>query len=287
MPPPQDSRLADSIHFEFAGRFYFYYQFPETNNHYSKNMLESFYSKKEDIPADKRGAYVEKNGRWEVDEYAPSHPLVAKKDEFKAKYAVLKPEFDRLQREKTTLETKTIPDGKVAADPDIVELGETAKSHGLSKKEIPTLKTDVEKYKGEVETIKTTEIARKVAAAAGKNPEAWAEHVTAKALKFKEVTTKDDKGNDVTSFMVVTSGDGDKEVETPLRDYVDKNSVHVAAADKKTARRYGFPKEEVESGESNEFDEIRKSAEEKNKSATTDNQSFSQKFFGNGSGINP
>lgn len=199
------------------------------------------------------------------------------------KNAELVTEVNKIPDLKTRLEAKAIPEGKIAADPNVVELGEAVVGLGLkSKKDISDLKTRAETAEGKLQKEETDKLNRRVAAAAGKNAEAWAEHVAAKGLQFLETTVKDDKGNDAAAITVVSKGENGAEIQTPLKDYVEKTAVYVAPAEK-SKRKFGVPKEEGEPHDSNEFDEIRSEEKGKQTNKNVSNVSFASKFFGHGS----
>lgn len=189
--------------------------------------------------------------------------------------------------EKTRLEAKAIPDGKVAVEPNIAELGETALGLGLkAKKDVSDLKTRADTATSKLEEDATAKLNARVSAAAGKNLDAWTEHVKARGTTFKETTIKDDKGVDVTAITAISKDADGKEVESPLKDYVEKSAAHVAAANAQKKRGFGFPKEETAEGETNEFDEIRKTMDASNKTKQVSNHSFAETFFGTKSGFN-
>lgn len=207
------------------------------------------------------------------------HPVQIKNGELLA-------DASKFGDEKTRLEAKAIPDGHVAVVPAIAELGETAVSLGFkTKKDVADLKTRAETAEGKLEREAVAKTNARVAAAAGKNLDAWTEHVTAKGVKFEETTIKDDGGHDVTAITATFKDDGGNEVKLPLKEYVEKNAAHVGAAEKKR-RGFGFPKEETAEGETNEFEEIRKTAAEQNKAKQGSNASFADTFFGTRTGIN-
>lgn len=209
------------------------------------------------------------------------HPVQLKNTELLTSVSTLTGEVQKIGAEKTKLELKVLPDGKIAADPSVVELGETAFALGLkTKKDVEGLKTRAETAEQKLNREAEEKLNAEVAAAIGKNPSAWAEHVTARGLTFKKTTVKDDAGNEVTNYTVVSKGDDGKDVETPLKDYATQKASHVAAG-KPPKRKFGVPNEEGESGDENEFDQIRKEMDEKLKTNATKTASFADTFFGN------
>jgi hypothetical protein len=244
-------------------------------------MPRTFYTNETDIPADQKGAYTQKNGRWELTDLDDEHPVVVAKKSLETTQTTLKTANSDLQQKLTIAETKVLGDGMVAVAPEVKELGETAQNLGLKKTDIPSLKTRAEAAETKLTQKEKSELDERVAAAAGKNPNAWKEHATANGLTYKEKTEKDEKGSETVSFVVVTKGDDNKEVETPLKDYVEKKASHVASAVAEKPRKgFNFPKEKGVPETGNQFDAIREKVKEEVGVTQNNNLSFAEKFYG-------
>lgn len=250
-------------------------------------MLPSVIEKLEDAAEGDRQHYVQchKVGSPEYLKFVlqldDKHPVQLKNIE-------LLKEASKFADTKTRLEAKAIPDGKIAADPVTVELGETAGALGFkTKKELSDFKSNADSTASKLAEETESKTNARVATAAGKNADAWAEHAKDKKLKFEETTIKDADGKDVIATIVVHKDADGKEVKTPLKEYADKNAAHVAAAKPEKRRSgFGFPKEDQPEGELNEFEQIEKDGAERNKAKATGNVSFADKFFGRSNGIN-
>ena len=77
-------------------------------------MLEPEYTKLEDIPVDKRGAYVPKDGKFVLDTLSDKHPLVVKKNELKTEVSAKQGLLTKATNTATELQAKSIPEGHVA-----------------------------------------------------------------------------------------------------------------------------------------------------------------------------
>lgn len=96
-------------------------------------MLKPFYQNESDIPESVKGAYIAKNGRYELDELDTSHPVLEKNRELLTKNSTITTENQRLNSEVAKLEGKALPEGKIAVD----------------KAEFDTLKTEAETAKAQ------------------------------------------------------------------------------------------------------------------------------------------
>lgn len=101
-------------------------------------MLKPFYQNEADIPENVKGAYVVKNGRYELDELDAEHPVILKNKELLEKNSTVTKENQRLNGDVAKLESKALPEGKIAVD----------------KTEYESLKTDAETAKTEAESYK-------------------------------------------------------------------------------------------------------------------------------------
>lgn len=113
-------------------------------------MLNTKYVKLEDIPADKRGAYVEKDGGYVLDELATDHPVVVNEKSLKSEKTAALARATSLQNQVTELSTKTVPEGHVVVPVADKQLLDAVKPLGTLEEikskviEFPTLKEKAE-----------------------------------------------------------------------------------------------------------------------------------------------
>jgi hypothetical protein len=175
-------------------------------------MLKTTYAKKEDIPADIVGAYVEKNGRWELDDLSTDHPVVAKRDELLTKTSTQQGQITRLTNEKADLEKNVLPPGTKAVPEADAQLLDEYKGLGKPPKDLKAVVTEHATLKEQEQARAQDQMLEKAAKLAGyDNPEAF--KAAARAQKV-EVTFKEET---VDGKKVEKAYVGDK----PLTEYVD------------------------------------------------------------------
>jgi hypothetical protein len=109
-------------------------------------MLQTTYAKKEDVPADKIGAYIEKDGKWVLDDLSNDHPVVAKRDELLTKTSTQQGQITRLSNEVATLKVTSVPEGHAIVPVADKQLLDAVKPLGTVEEiktkltEYPTLK---------------------------------------------------------------------------------------------------------------------------------------------------
>jgi hypothetical protein len=109
-------------------------------------MLQTSYAKKEDIPAEKVGAYIEKDGKFVLDDLSNDHPVVAKRDELLTKTSTQQGQITRLTNENATLKVTAIPEGHAVIPVADKQLLDAVKPLGTLEEikakvtEYPTLK---------------------------------------------------------------------------------------------------------------------------------------------------
>lgn len=249
-------------------------------------MPKTFYLTRDEIPNDQAGCYEAGNGRWELTKLDDDHPVVVTKKELETTQGNLKTQIQTLRQEKAIIENKSLPEGMVAAALEVKELGEAAQSAGLTKKEIPTLKTRADQAEAKLKERDELDLINRIADETGRNRIAFAEHVKANNLKF-ETETESLDGENVSSLFVITTDNEGKEGKISLSEYLKSKASHLAPA-----RKEKFEVEETidvidqESGEKNkntgnEFDVIRKEIERRAESAgkLKGAISFADKFY--------
>lgn len=195
-------------------------------------MPKTFYSNEADIPADQKGAYVQKNdGKWWLTDLENDHPVVQTKMSLETTQTSLKMQITDLTNQKTVLErknqelsTKGVPEGYEAVPKDEAELGKAAKAQGLTKEQIPQMKTENEQYKQKEETEKQVKFYEEVAGdeSVGMNPAAFAKLALQEKLKIEKVVEKID-GKDSTKYVVVEKDGDGGEKKTNVKDFADKS----------------------------------------------------------------
>lgn len=105
-------------------------------------------------PENLKGAYVQKDGVWVLDDLSDDHPVVVTKTELENTQKGLKSQIDNLtatngnlERERDEHKGKAIPHGFRAVSKEIAELGEAVKQQGLSKDELGSLKTELDTFR--------------------------------------------------------------------------------------------------------------------------------------------
>jgi hypothetical protein len=115
-------------------------------------MLQTSYATQEAIPENQRGAYVQRDGKWVLDDLSNDHPVVAKRDELLTKTSTQQGQITRLTNEKSALEQNVLPAGHKAVPEADAALIEVVKPLGDAK----AVKEVVEEHK----TLKAAEETR-------------------------------------------------------------------------------------------------------------------------------
>ena len=105
-------------------------------------MLKSSYAKLEDIPAEQRGAYVLKDGKYVLDDLDAEHPVVIERNSLKTDVSAKQGQITKLTNDKTAAETRAIPDGHVAVPVADKQLLDAVKPFG----EANVVKERLQKY---------------------------------------------------------------------------------------------------------------------------------------------
>ncbi|HRH45814.1 MAG TPA: hypothetical protein PKY82_29500 [Pyrinomonadaceae bacterium] len=232
-----------------------------------KNMPKSFYLNESDIPADQKGCYENKNGRWQLTNLESDHPVIATKTSLETTNAQLKTTNDsltvqvtNLEREKIELSTKSVPHGYRAVPKEVAELGETAKAEGFSKEELPQVKTKLTDLETKEIARADREIKTRALKAVGvTDVDGFFELKRSDALKI-EAETVDGKEK----FYVVEETNGVKEKKVFDTEYLKntegfKNSFDSLTKPKEESSGFHFGEQSGEKGK-NIYDQIRESA---------------------------
>jgi hypothetical protein len=99
-------------------------------------MLQTSYPSQDKIPEDKRGAYVERDGKWILDDLSQDHPVIVHKTKLETDLSAEKGKVTRLTNEKSQLEANVIPTGQKAVPEADAALVEEVKALGKSGKEL-------------------------------------------------------------------------------------------------------------------------------------------------------
>ncbi len=188
-------------------------------------MPKSFYQNETDIPADQKGAYVSKNGRWELTDLDSDHPTIANKTELettqrslKGQITTLTNQANDLQQKLTIAETKNLPQGMVAVAPEIKELGEAAKQAEIDKDEMPTLKTAKADLEKEINSLKGEKVFDEAADALG-----WKRAEFKRLAKDLNIVAEDVKDGDETVKKFFVAGKDSDNKETKIELPEDEN----------------------------------------------------------------
>lgn len=115
-------------------------------------MLKTSYDKQDDIPENLRGAYIQKDNKWVLDDLDNSHPVVTKRDELLRDNTTLKSQNTRLQNDKASLEQNVLPAGHKAVPEADAELIEVVKPLG-DKKAVTALIDEHKTLKAKDESV--------------------------------------------------------------------------------------------------------------------------------------
>lgn len=246
-------------------------------------MLKTFYANESEIPENLKAAYVAKNGRWELDDLANDHPVVVTKADLETNNKELKKLNTSLNQEKARLESSSLPEGKVAVDPEVEKLGQAAKAANLKAADIPTLATKAEDLQKQIDASTREKTITDVASSLGYNDK-FVELAKDKNLSFEKATEKvGDKDTDV--FYVVSEADG-KTTKTKVDEFLKTDSFFSKFADtfagEAQTREQGKQWTKQNSGKqekgANIYDQIRNEKTAEQKQQPTANVPFSQAF---------
>lgn len=259
-------------------------------------MPKTSYPNKEAVPADQIGAYKQdpNSDAWILTDYEDDHPLVVTKKSLEQTQITLKGQITDLQNQVTTANSKALPEGMVAVLPAVKELGETAQGSGLTKKEIPGLKTRADQAEAKLREKEEAETISSIADENEVNRIAFGEHVKANNLKFETKTEKVDDKDVITRFVVTTDGEG-KEVKTSIAEYLKTKGSHIPKASAKAANDdaddaddetidlIDQDPDERNNKPGNEFDTIRQEVKQRYSTPkTAGGSSFKDKFYNRG-----
>lgn len=192
--------------------------------------LLPFYPSEDKVPENLKGAYTKAadSDKFVLIELDDDVPIVKTKKSLEATQVTLKEDVRKAEERATRAETKQLPAGKIAVDPEIEELGTAAKTAGLIVTEIPTLKTKADDLQKVIDAGTAEKLIDEVAKANGLN-EKFVELAKDKNLKFEKKTEKvDDEDTDV--WYVVNEKDGATEKQK-LETFLEKDSFFSKFAD--------------------------------------------------------
>lgn len=257
-------------------------------------MPKTFYTNETDIPADQKGAYVNKNGRWELSELDAEHPTIIAKTGLETTQKTLRSEIKtltdqagELQQKLTVAESKVLSDGMVAVPPAVKELGEAAQVAGLKKTdiaEVSTLKTKVTDYETrDAQNAKKQNAITVLKSIGAKNPEAFFDIKASDNVDFET----EGEGESAKHFMVKTVNGTPTRTELTkesfMKDESFKSAIPAMFADGEGGNFWAQGQESGKSGTSKTvFDEIEAEMKEKQKATKpTDNNSVLAALGGN------
>jgi len=229
-----------------------------------KNMPRTFYANESEIPADQKGCYENKNGRWELTKLDTDHPVMITKASLESTQTTLKTQNDsltaqvgNLEREKTELSGKSVPHGYRAVKKEVAELGEIAVAEGLSTASVKTLKAENDQFKTEKSSSAERELKTRALKAIGiEDVQGFFELKASDNLKI-ETETVDGKEK----FFVILENNGVREKKGFDAEYLKgaegfKNSFD-SLTQKKNETGFSFSEQGGEPGNKNIFDKIR------------------------------
>jgi hypothetical protein len=234
-------------------------------------MPKTFYANESDIPAEQKGCYEAKNGRWELTNLDNDHPVIVTKlglettnTELKTTNASLTAQVGNLEREKTELSGKSVPHGYRAVKKEVAELGEVAAAEGLSVDTVKTLKTENEGFKSKETERSDRELKTRALKAAGINDiDGFFELKASDNLKIET-----EKIGDEEKFYVVTETNGVKEKKVFDTDYLKKTDGFKNSFEslvKKKEGGFSFSEQGGGSDNKNVYDKIRADAKDEDK----------------------
>lgn len=249
-------------------------------------MLKNYYASEEEIPEGLKSAYIAKNGRYELDILDTTHPAIVAKNEIETKYSTVKSENQENLNKLARLEGNSLPQGKVAVDPEIETLGNAAKQCDLSADQIPALKTKSDDLESKIESIKSEAVTAKAVAAIGLNPNKFLKLKGERNLSIE--TVADEKDGE--KFFVVSKDDKGVESKKDLDEFLKTDDFFGTFYGDLKLSDDGKQWVEQESGTGgnparNVYDEIRHQKETEQKQSSN-NLSFAEKFSGKTAAIN-
>lgn len=193
--------------------------------------LLPFYPSEDKVPDNLKGAYTKAadSDKYVLIELDDEVPVVKTKLSLESTQKTLKEDLRKAEDKATRLETKQLPQGKVAVDPEIEELGTAAKTAGLTVTEIPTLKTKADDLQKQIDETNDEKAIQTVAEAYELN-EKFVELAKDKKLKFEKKTEKDDEKKDVDVWYVLKTTDGKTESQK-VPEFLEKDSFFSKFAD--------------------------------------------------------
>ncbi len=240
-------------------------------------MLKHYYENETDIPDNLKGAYVAKGGRYELAELDKDHPVVKKNKELLGTNSTLTSQNNELLHEKVRLETSSLPEGKVAVEPEIEKLGNAAKAANLKASEIPALSEKVNTLQTQIDSFGIEKTIDEVASDNKYNAR-FKQLAKEKGLKFEKGTEKVD-GKEMQVWNVV----GENNVKSKISDFLTTDSFFKEFADTFTdnqqqTRRFAPQVPDSRNPPQNKFDAIReqKQAEQK---PVTGGMSVTDRFY--------
>lgn len=182
-------------------------------------MLKTSYPTQDAIPDNQKGAYIERDGKWILDDYDSDHPLVKKRDELLTKVAKHDEALDEVNTKLEVALKRQVPSGKKVVDSDVAKLGEAAKQAGLTEDELPKIITERDELKKDKEARDSESVLEKAAGSAEiTNVDAFKKLDAARKLRFETTTV-----NGETKYQVIQTVDG-KDVKNDFtREWVEKN----------------------------------------------------------------
>lgn len=237
--------------------------------------LKTYYSAEADIPENLKGAYVKKNGRYELDNLSDDHPTIETKKSLETTQSELKATIGEQKQQIARLESGSLPDGKVAVEPEIEKLGLAAKKAELKPADIPTLKTKADELQTKLDSTLTGLVLTDAAEAKGFN------HRFKKMFAEKGVKLEKTGEGEKTDFEVVNA-DGTKQ---KLDEFLEKDEYFKDFADtfkseaKPPVRKFAPQFPAGNKPAANKFDAIREQKQAEQQKAFAPNVTVADKFY--------
>lgn len=189
-------------------------------------MLNTSYDKLEDIPQEKRGAYIPKDGKFVLDTLEESHPLVVKKNQLKTEVSTKQGQLTKATNENTELKSKTIPEGHVVVAVADKQLLDTVKSYGGTPAEIDTKLKEHATLKAKDDERTKQDHLRAVARVMGWKEDALLLVPGLPDLEIRDVTengqpVKDQSGEVKKQVIAKLKGENNTITEKQLREHFD------------------------------------------------------------------
>jgi hypothetical protein len=190
-------------------------------------MLKLSYDKLEDIPENMRGAYVQKDGKYVLDELSADHPVLVNNATLKTEKSAAIGRATTLQNQVTELSTKSVPEGHVVIPVADKQLLDEVKPLGDAKF-IKERVTGYEPLKQKAEAADREQKLTQVAEILGFNPKAFAALSGLPAADAFEVRDKTENGQpvknakgEVEKVVIVRLDENGQKVEKNFRDHFD------------------------------------------------------------------